>query len=433
MIEVIYKGEQKKDKASKEQAVLPKNIRQIGEGGKKDRKIYIEDYAVTYMNQLAEEREKDNDKASAILLGEVQSTGNCRYIFINGALSIETLDFSEEMWDKVHQQIIEHFDGLEIVGWYLGEEESSLIVTDDILRIHTQQFPGEDKVLILRDFTEGESAVFAMEAGKLEKQKGYYIYYEKNNLMQEYMVAQNNGRTVEEQTESKDEAIQNFRKITEEKKETVKQPLATKLLYAASTFLVLTVLIIGVTLINNYDKMKNMEVALNGLTDTLAKKGGTASSGNSADAVSAMAPAADEDKAKMEINESETNVSKAESSESQTEAQTDAQAAKTSNEDVQALTEAEGQANQETDQADLNQVKITEADPSAQQSAPDESAKGPAKETVGRASYVVKDGDTIAIISEMYYGNFDKVDEICSLNGITDENRILPGQKIVLP
>ena len=60
-----------------------------------------------------------------------------------------------------------------------------------------------------------------------------------------------------------------------------------------------------------------------------------------------------------------------------------------------------------------------------------------AQNTIGnataRASYTVKVGDTLAGISQMYYGTTEKVQEICSLNGITDEDPILPGQKILLP
>ena len=60
-----------------------------------------------------------------------------------------------------------------------------------------------------------------------------------------------------------------------------------------------------------------------------------------------------------------------------------------------------------------------------------------AQNTIGdasaRASYTVKVGDTLAGISQMYYGTTEKVQEICNLNGITDEDPILPGQKILLP
>ena len=317
MIEVIYKGEHKGDKDGEAQVALPKNIRQIGEGGQ-DRKIYIEDYAVTYMHQLANDRKEGTQRAAAILLGEVQRAGKNRYIFINGALAVDELDFGEEMWDKVQQQMMEYFDGREIVGWYLGEEESTLIATEEMQRIHESQFPGEDQVLILRDFTENESAVFAVESGRLVAQGGYYIYYEKNIMMQEYMVAMNKDRSVEEETEVKDDAVQSFRKkIAEEKKEkkekqekkeSDKQPITTKLLYAASSFLVLTVLIIGVTLINNYDKMKDMEMALAGISESMGGKDAAAEGAD--DSVSAMAPAQTKTDKEQSVSEKNAAIDK---------------------------------------------------------------------------------------------------------------------------
>ena len=39
-----------------------------------------------------------------------------------------------------------------------------------------------------------------------------------------------------------------------------------------------------------------------------------------------------------------------------------------------------------------------------------------------QAEYTVRDGDTLAIVCRMYYGNLDKLQEICDLNGITDPN-----------
>ena len=50
-----------------------------------------------------------------------------------------------------------------------------------------------------------------------------------------------------------------------------------------------------------------------------------------------------------------------------------------------------------------------------------------------RASYTIKVGDTLAGISEMYYGATEKGQGICALNGISEEDTILPGQKILLP
>ena len=50
-----------------------------------------------------------------------------------------------------------------------------------------------------------------------------------------------------------------------------------------------------------------------------------------------------------------------------------------------------------------------------------------------QASYVIRPGDTLAGISQQYYGSILRVAEICEANGISDANTIMPGQKIVLP
>ena len=50
-----------------------------------------------------------------------------------------------------------------------------------------------------------------------------------------------------------------------------------------------------------------------------------------------------------------------------------------------------------------------------------------------QATYTIREGDTLADICSKYYGSFDKLELICSANGITDANLILPGQEIVLP
>ena len=76
--------------------------------------------------------------------------------------------------------------------------------------------------------------------------------------------------------------------------------------------------------------------------------------------------------------------------------------------------------------------------------APDESkdAAQPASDITSEAvaasapvpsSYTVKSGDNLANICRHFYGNLDKMDEICELNSISDPNRLAAGQKIILP
>ena len=54
-----------------------------------------------------------------------------------------------------------------------------------------------------------------------------------------------------------------------EKKEQNSQKKMLTFLYTASTFLVLVILVIGVTMMNNYDRMTNMETAIHQISQTL--------------------------------------------------------------------------------------------------------------------------------------------------------------------
>ena len=50
-------------------------------------------------------------------------------------------------------------------------------------------FSGENKVLYMIDALENEDAFYQFENYSLKKQRGYYIYYETNQEMKNYMLA----------------------------------------------------------------------------------------------------------------------------------------------------------------------------------------------------------------------------------------------------
>ena len=64
-----------------------------------------------------------------------------------------------------------------------------------------------------------------------------------------------------------------------------------------------------------------------------------------------------------------------------------------------------------------------------------DSDDGDSGQTAGSThqSYTIHEGDTITSISMRYYGNSSKIKEICALNGLSPEDFIFPGQKILLP
>ena len=76
---------------------------------------------------------------------------------------------------------------------------------------------GGEKALMLMDPVEKEEAFFCYDNGRLLRQSGYYIYYEKNPQMQAYMLEKNPELNQPEQELVADDAVKTFRKIIQKK------------------------------------------------------------------------------------------------------------------------------------------------------------------------------------------------------------------------
>lgn len=277
MIEVIYDKKDEQSRADKDEqstsrqdidVKLPKNIRQIGTPPS-NKRIYIEDYVVTYLNYIA--RPGSTHARGAVLLGEVKESQIGTLIFISGAVEADNLEFdmdesefTQEAWAEIYEKVKEFFPELSVVGWFLSRMGFSTAINSKIEKLHVDNFPGKDKVLYVTDSLESDDAFYMYEHGQLLKQKGYYIYYVKNEAMQNYIVAQKGEESEEHDTEikRKDEALI---KTYREKHNNLQ---ATKggnvhFAYIASSFLVLGMLALGISVVNNNDKMKEMEVNIN--------------------------------------------------------------------------------------------------------------------------------------------------------------------------
>ena len=91
---------------------------------------------------------------------------------------------------------------------------------------------------------------------------GHYIYYEKNPQMQNYMIntRRQNGVTPSEMVE--DRAAKDFRSAVRQRMEIKEQSQSSKLLYATSALLVVVVLAIGVSMMNNFERMESVQQSL---------------------------------------------------------------------------------------------------------------------------------------------------------------------------
>ena len=105
MIEFVYR-ENAKETGPERKIELPKNVRQIGDPEDR-RKIYIEDYVITYLRRLSGE-ETLNSRV-AILLGHSEQMDGLPYLFIRGAVGLKKLEyiengipFTDEIWAEVY-------------------------------------------------------------------------------------------------------------------------------------------------------------------------------------------------------------------------------------------------------------------------------------------------------------------------------------------
>lgn len=187
MIEIVCKnGLQEEEK----KLCLPKNIRQVG-SPRGRHKIYIEDYVYTYLKAAAQKRES----CVVVFLGKSQVAKEIRYTFVSGAVECgpgvfqwDSICLDENFWSHIEGEKQRYFPEKEIVGWFLGKTGQAMELAPVVEAAHRKYFPGRDKILMLMDILEQEEVFFIYDQGYLQKREGYYIYYEKNLPMQEYMV-----------------------------------------------------------------------------------------------------------------------------------------------------------------------------------------------------------------------------------------------------
>lgn len=414
MIEIVYK-ENTKGTEQGRKLNLPRNVRQIGEP-EANRKIYIEDYVITYLKKMVKESVLDSN--AAILLGSLDHMEGIPYLFIKSAIGIKELDdyskgipFTDEVWTEIYGTIKEYFAGQDVLGWFLSMPRYSMDLNAGLLKTHINQFGGADKVLMVEELEDGEEDFYVYENGRLVRQRGYYIFYDRNASMQRYMVDTGTGESIEERDNFEDRAARSFRTLVREKKDLSGQKRVMTFLYTASTFLVMVVLVIGITLINNYEKMEGLELTLSEISRSLDQQEEQIAV-NGEPLIAAM---------------EEENIEAKEEKELQSQEQGEEQVIQEPVETQELLPQESGEENQEPQEI---QPQVSE-----EPSVPEEPSETALSQNIIfiPESYTVQQGDTLLKISRKIYGQDNKIDDICNLNNIKDMNHILVGQKLLLP
>ena len=445
MIEVIYKDEKQEAKGSEGMFSVPKNIRQIGQAGENYR-IYMEDYAYTFLKKKAGAVNEGQDGGClAVLTGESKWIGGVTYIFIRGALAVENaeisaehIDFTEEMWKGIHEELKKYFEGQEIAGWFFAARSLSMETTDLFQRVHLRHFGGGEKVLMLMDPAEQEEAFFRYENNFLVRQTGYYLYYEKNPQMQTYMLEKISDISGAEQETVQDDAVKAFRRIigkkkTEEPAEAEEKPSVFS--YAATACLVMAVAAVGIRFYQNYQHVQEQNVkteAAASILDDTKEIQETAAETEKA----AVSPAAQAERKSEKETEDITPTPKimensGDPDQDGTETLTEEDKAIYREESDVRKAERRVQAareNRENKEATENTDNTEENE--EREISSETIANGAAESGI---SYIIRPGDTLYQISLEKYGTMDKINEICRMNGISEDELIYPGQIIVLP
>lgn len=422
---------------------IPKNIRQIGNINSRNKIVYVEDYVMTFIKQLSE-RDPGGCKA-AVLLGYYVRTEECKNIFIKGAIEMKNVDFSggvnltDEGWTGIYENIKKYFTDVEIVGWALTGPEFYLDSIEKIKKVHMSNFSGPDKTLLKLDSMEKEENFYVSENNQLVLLDGYYIYYEKNEEMQNYMV-ENKEEDTRVEAAYDDHATRKIRSIIKDKKEVKDDRNVIRLLYAASSLLAIIVLVIAATMLDNYDKMRNMESALNTISQTLSVANGEDPSTD--ETQETMSHGAENNTTKPEEN-GEENGDDLQSEDS------DKLNVETVPGDIKENESEDGKSEESEDDSQEDDTQKEDEASNGETTQPsNDSKEGDKKEDTTETSkedketskvdtpvryYTVEPGDSLAGISYKLYETYKYMDKIKELNGIEDEDMVYAGQKLIVP
>lgn len=376
---------------------VPQTIKQMG-GLDQEIRIYMEDYVYTYLYQYGQS--KGQTEKVAALVGRYMEMEGEVVCIISGAIQGKGVvqrggieDFSDETWQHIYDQMDLYFPRTELLGWAHIQNGFGSFLMDKDEVFHLDCFKERWNIFYAMDVVERVDTFYVQgETAKiLRPAKGYFIYYDKNEAMQEYMLDNPVNKPKmgledweEEQTEfafapreleddvateERMDAAKKIRAVLQQRETTVKKEKRNRYATLAACSCVLSAISLGVvlSLVNYMGRVQDLEGEISIVQS----------------AYLAM--------------------------ESQVE---------------QTLAEAQSQT---------QAVFSAETEPLSEMLADAVSgSKNMEKEAVG-VWHMIATGENLIRLSEQYYGNDQWVDSIMEANGLDDADKIYAGQEIWIP
>ena len=467
---------------------LPKNVRQIGDPDQVVR-LYVEDYVNTYLKRLYPSGRQT--MRVGVLLGSVEQYDGTPYIFIDGAMELEDVEtegekilFPESSWKKLYSAMETAFPKRTVQGWFLCGGPSSQLSPLNYWKQHSQYFAGKNQLMYLNHGLEGEEAVYVTSEDGFYRLKGHYIYYERNQMMQDYMISRKDVRRVE--SGSHEKVIKDFRqRMTARKEQAGARQRTAGVLGMACGILSVAVLAGGVVLLNNYQKMRQMEGVLAsvlpvGVSDwqeyqeeleeapdfiieerpgNVYPTSGTEDGGQAINGQTDGGQTADGQAANGQMSGEQAVGGQAVSGQAETGqdnlgtgAETEPEAGSGAETGAETGTTPSPETMSSEDAFSSGQVSQAPLDNlvgMGKESEPEKQeevlGEGDAKENVlppvdydaaeanGYRIYEIGEGETLYGICWKEYGDLSRLEEICRLNALEDVDHILAGQRLILP
>ena len=354
-------------------------------------KIFVEDYVYTYLYQYG--RSGGGREKLAALIGRHYVVNGQETVVISGAIQGKgTIQengmerFSEETWEYIGGQMQTYFKGMSIVGWVHCQPGFGTFLMAKDESFHREYFREKWQVLFVLDTVDKLDTcyIYNEEGTSLRQARGYFIYYDKNREMQEYMLENSLVRPKETEGEKEQQerkrisaadgeekaeerrrrkptpeermdAAKDIRRVLKKREAAVKQAKKEhdRLLAAVSCVLCVVCVSLGVAMMQSLDRLRTVETELMAMQtsyETLA-----------------------EDFEGVKVQQ------------------------------VFAVQQAETQA----DTAESNTEKTKK--------------------------YIVEGGDSLGYISRKFYGDNSGVTRIMDMNGLMDADMIYEGQVLWIP
>lgn len=270
----------------------PGRVKQMG-SIENSMKIFMEDYVYTYLYQYG--RSGGGREKLAALIGRHAVINGQETVVISGAIQGKRTvqengveRFSEETWEYLGGQMERYFKGMSIVGWVHCQPGFGAFLMAKDENFHREYFKEKWQVLFVLDTVDKLDTFYIYNEEKtgLRQAKGYFIYYDKNREMQEYMLENSMVRPKEEQVleerekaaamtedrrerrkptqEERLDAAQDIRRVLKKREAVAKQAKKEhdRLLVMISCVLCVVCVSLGAAMLQSLDRLRTVETEL---------------------------------------------------------------------------------------------------------------------------------------------------------------------------